>query len=92
MEIMPAWLNQYNLPGSDLVGDRCTGCRFDYTDDGQNASIAWDVIGDATDHTRWGIHYYLVDGEVVKEVDGRAAPNAVEVTAWFDPATFTATG
>jgi hypothetical protein len=61
-------------------------CRFDFTDDGQNASIAWDVIGDVTDHTSWGIHYYLVDGELVKEVDGRAAPNAVEVTAWFDPA------
>ncbi len=92
MAIMPAWLNETNLYAYALEGDRCAPCNFEYTADGQNATIAWDAIGDITDHTRWGIHYYLVDGEVVKEVDGRANPAAVEVTTWFDPATFAPTG
>ncbi len=91
MGIMPAWMNETNLYDYELVGDR-DFYDFQWTEDGQNASIAYDVIGDVTDHTRWGIHYYLVDGEVVREVDGRGNPAAIEVTAWFDPATFTLTG
>lgn len=91
MGIMPAWLNETNLYDYDLMGDRCNICNFEYTADGQNASIAFDVIGEITDHTSWGIHYYLVDGEVVREIDGRANPDAIEVTAWFDPASFTPT-
>ncbi len=60
-------------------------------DAGQKATMQWDVIGDVTDRSRWGIHYFLVNGEVVTEVEGRANPDAIEVTAWFDPAAFTPT-
>ena len=58
---------------------------------GQEATMSWDVIGDVTDHTRWAVHYFVVRGKVVTEVEGRANPDAIEVTAWFDPASFTPT-
>jgi hypothetical protein len=70
----------------DLVGNR-TPYRFEYTADGQNASITWDVFGYVSSTTQWGVRYYLVDGRLVTELEGRANPDAIEVTATFDPAT-----
>lgn len=57
-------------------------------DAGQKATMQWDVIGDVTDHTQWGIHYYLVDGDIVTEGAGRTRADAIEVTAMFDPGSF----
>lgn len=68
----------------DLVGDR-SNYRFEYTADGQNASITWDVVGYVSSTTEWGVHYFMVDGRLVTEVEGRSDPAAIEVTAMFDP-------
>lgn len=73
--------------GGDLIGDR-SAASFDYTPDGQNATITWDVIGDVSSTTRWGIHYFMLNGDIVTEVEGRSNPDAIEVTAMFDPAMF----
>lgn len=68
----------------DLIGDR-SPYAFEYTADGQNASITWDVVGYVSSTTQWGVHYFLVDGKLVTEVEGRSNPAAIEVTAMFDP-------
>ncbi|MCJ7826621.1 MAG: hypothetical protein MUP36_00035 [Demequinaceae bacterium] len=78
--VFPVWSDQ-----GDLVGDR-SFYDFQYTDDGQNASIMWDVVGYVSSDSRWGIHYFIVNGKIVTEVEGRANPDAIEVTAMFDPA------
>lgn len=62
---------------------------FQWTEDGHNASITWDAFGEIHSESAWGIHYFIVDGNIVTEIEGRANPDAIEVTAMFDPATFT---
>lgn len=76
----PVWSDQ-----GDLVGDR-SKAFFQFTDDGQNASIMWDVVGYVSSDSLWGIHYFIVNGKVVTEVEGRSRADAIEVTAMFDPA------
>ncbi|MCJ7826668.1 MAG: hypothetical protein MUP36_00280, partial [Demequinaceae bacterium] len=83
----PAWTHfGDDALGGDLAGDRSSQHIFEYTADGQNATITWDVIGYVSSTTPWGIHYFLVDGNIVTEVEGRANPDAVEVTAMYEPA------
>lgn len=85
IQAYPAWTNAYDMSG----GLRGAESQFDW--EGHGEQVNWDVLGDVTDHTRWAVHYFLVNGEVVTEVEGRANPDAIEVTAWFDPASFTPT-
>ncbi len=43
----------------------------------------YDVLGEVTSTSRWGIRLYLVDGNVVTLAEGQANARAVEVIAWI---------
>jgi len=45
------------------------------------SSDAFDIVGHVSSYTRWGVHFFLVDGSLVTEAEARARPDAVEVTA-----------
>ncbi len=76
----PAWTDMYDF-GGDSGGPY--GSHMEVRT--AQASVGWDVIGQVSSTTKWGIHYFLVDGNVVTEVEGRSNPDAIEVTAMFDP-------
>jgi hypothetical protein len=80
----PAWTDERSMIGN------LDNYDFQWTEDGHNASITWDAFGEIHSDGGWGIHYFLVDGNIVTEAEGRVNPDAVEVTAMFDPASFTA--
>jgi hypothetical protein len=59
----------------DLIGDRTLA----------NGPIMWDVVGYVSSTTQWGVHYFMLDGKLVSEDEGRSNTAAIEVTAMFDP-------
>lgn len=76
----PAWTDKANF-GGDSWG--AYGSHMNRLN--SRAAVSWDVIGQVSSTTKWGIHYFLVDGNVVTEEEGRSNPAAIEVTAMFDP-------
>ena len=59
----------------DLLGDRTSA----------TGPITWDVVGYVSSTTQWGVHYFMVDGKLVTEEEGRSNPRAIAVLAMFDP-------
>jgi hypothetical protein len=79
--------------GYDLTAPGAMEGYFEVLDadlsQGDAAVPTFDVIGDVTSTTSWGIHFYLVDDHLVTLEVGRSRADAVEVTAMFDPASAT---
>lgn len=59
----------------DLIGGTTPG----------SGPIMWEIVGQVSSTTEWGVRYFMLDGRLVSVSDGEANPDAIEVVAMFEP-------